>query len=1218
MQTQDNVSESSANGRQKQAIITAINNFLADETITDLGWSWERIAVTSVPGTDFDQVHRSASVYLSILTRHPDFLKIRTSQSIPAHAVYLVDESGRLYYSWPNVSTYNDLTTAFFSPKDITSLVTGIATVNGELKLLANMAKLSGGWITTGNKIVVSQWLRFHDLSLPATEQDAKGLIDLLNFMILPEPPRFGNYWQLLDTPEDSPFRLTENNRAIIRKVNHSSSGGKTTLVAHLGKHLPVEIKSAGLPTSPEYRLQRLIEITVGASEQGQAYFDALGWFTDTTQPKPSPVLIEQLLIAAMLLDLDPALDSANTTFAGFNLYSAEYLLLQPSAVRKRLEDHLYDRFALDRTFAPLVAELVLGGMAPEYLVRGVPAELQLGTPGWVVLSQAVHLVESLVPGASRAMSYEHLLGFGQVSGLTPQLQALHTTQAVDPIITWALMNGLITREADGSLGQAAVKRGVEQYNQYVGALSGAISQISQPIPSRKALALKELRSIVPDSVSSERLVKHRGSGGGAGRQVSVLDLYIGEELHTQDWGRTRGANIYQQYPGLTALYPVANLYEEAIHNHYNQMTAGLAVNIKYAFSQMEEGHRKFIEQGRLAIYQINKIKYYTNYRPSAGNVITTPPQQTKPEEDAARHGLIIFAVIGPLIRCYELFPMRLECRFRQDFSTTVASKLISHWIDENYSERELLLKAPIDLDAYVKNIAPRDGIHSDVYLTRIADLEESGHPTQSTNPIRYFNSERLDTISHLVARNTPIFTEKELTQIGLDQTERERAIEKTDAVFNVILNLIIPFKECVEELSSGVAERQRNALFGCVTDVLVVAVAFAAIPLKVAGTAAKGASLTSKLLTASRVGAQTVVSLFNPLDGIPQLLKGGAKLIGRGALKVGHFAASSAHVARQQLRYLTGANSYDLIRAINHTGAASQIRMSLDTVAHARALFRSDSITTIEQVVTRLSDKKLPWPKNADPAELQQLFNRAAKEAALQNPQVRHLGSLIGQAALDDVLTTYMANKPISYTNTLHSAQSYSDTLSIVAELETKKVTYMKNYQENVLKLDLGKAPYNDVMPESLFNPQGYTDPALRAGAWMLNGSTSNNDFDAIVSVLREYASSNKSLTDPGVIKELHSRLVPDLAGSIREAGAPTKYGSSITGFALMEQHLKTLNSAHPHFDKHLLATVVGFQGFGDGNGRTASALFAISQLRTGQFKPMPKEVFNLLSGMA
>lgn len=175
-----------------------------------------------------------------------------------------------------------------------------------------------------------------------------------------------------------------------------------------------------------------------------------------------------------------------------------------------------------------------------------------------------------------------------------------------------------------------------------------------------------------------------------------------------------------------------------------------------------------------------------------------------------------------------------------------------------------------------------------------------------------------------------------------------------------------------------------------------------------------------------------------------------------------------------------------------------------------------------------------------------------------------------------------------------------------------------MKNYQENVLKLDLGKAPYNDVMPESLFNPQGYTDPALRAGAWMLNGSTSNNDFDAIVSVLREYASSNKSLTDPGVIKELHSRLVPDLAGSIREAGAPTKYGSSITGFALMEQHLKTLNSAHPHFDKHLLATVVGFQGFGDGNGRTASALFAISQLRTGQFKPMPKEVFNLLSGMA
>jgi hypothetical protein len=176
-----------------------------------------------------------------------------------------------------------------------------------------------------------------------------------------------------------------------------------------------------------------------------------------------------------------------------------------------------------------------------------------------------------------------------------------------------------------------------------------------------------------------------------------------------------------------------------------------------------------------------------------------------------------------------------------------------------------------------------------------------------------------------------------------------------------------------------------------------------------------------------------------------------------------------------------------------------------------------------------------------------------------------------------------------------------------------------LKGYQQGVLKKDLGRAPYTDLMPEALFNPTGFTDHAQRAGAWMLDGSTSSgNDFDNVVGLLREYAGNQKSLVDPSVIKEIHRRLVPDLADSVREAGAPTRYGSSITGFALMEQHLRTLDIAHPHFDKHLLATVVGFQGFGDGNGRTASALFSISQLREGRFQPVPKHVFNLLSGMA
>jgi hypothetical protein len=175
-----------------------------------------------------------------------------------------------------------------------------------------------------------------------------------------------------------------------------------------------------------------------------------------------------------------------------------------------------------------------------------------------------------------------------------------------------------------------------------------------------------------------------------------------------------------------------------------------------------------------------------------------------------------------------------------------------------------------------------------------------------------------------------------------------------------------------------------------------------------------------------------------------------------------------------------------------------------------------------------------------------------------------------------------------------------------------------MTGYQQNVLKTNLDKAPYTDVMPEAAFNLQGHTEHSKRAAAWMLNGSSSKgNDFDNILAVLREYTGNNKSLTDPAVITEVHRRLVPSASGVIRNAGAPTQYGSSVTGFALLEQHLKTLDTTHQHFDKHLLAAIVGFQGFGDGNGRTASAMYAISQLRNNSFTPMTPAAFRVLNGI-
>ncbi|MET0776475.1 MAG: hypothetical protein ABWZ65_13475 [Pseudomonas mandelii] len=1204
----------SNNQQEKQSVTNAITNFLDDEEVMDsIGWSWDRLSVTRTTDSHLDKLHRPAAMCLSRLIRHPDFLTIRSEHAVPATSSFQVDESGHLYYTHENVSSRTVdsevITVGYFSARtDITHALAGHQSFEEDLQLLASMAKLTGGWVTTTDKMAVSQWLRVHGLALPDTAESTKELIDLINHSTLPDSPEYEDYWQLLNAPEDSPFNLTKENRAIIRRVSEDQTAGEIPLVSLLGDSLRLESGSSdGLPTSQNYRMVRLIDIAMGACDNGLEYINALGWFAEETGPKPTEKFIEQLIIAAILLDLDPDADRANTSFAGFDLYSKRYLLASPAEVRKQLEQHLVSACKLYELFAPLVAELILGGMAPEYLVRDLPPELRLGTPGWVVFTQAVHFAESIVPGVSRNMTYQHFLGFGRIAELSPAIKTLSTTVSVDPVITWALMNRLVALDAEGNLSAQAVTLAMDEYQQHIDMIASAVNQLGSPLPHRKPLALKELKSWESDCDPEELLVKHRGTGGGAGRKVSVIDLYMGDELHSEEWDRVNGESIYNSFPHLVRMPPVAELYEPVFDDHIDAMTSALSASINIAFSQLRPLDRQFIEEGHLAIYQIN------TWGPEGldGDV---------PLGERGAYGTFIYARKDSQLRCYELFPLRMECVLNKELTEHYRLNGGSTGFANEYPEKPLFRDAPIDARAYFKNLPPRSGQSSQVIFHKLGEFNVPADNTDTTSPNRYFRSQRKNEISDFIARKNPYFNKGALKTLSLDETAREKAIASTDAVFNVMLNLIIPFKGCVEDLSSGVPSRQRGAILGCVIDAAALVMSLAIIGVKVVAISAKATTLVSKLLSASKVVASTAISLVNPVSGVPQLLKGGARLLGRSVAKLSGSTFSATHAARQQLRYLTGANSYNLIKAIDHTGAAPRLRMSLDSVAHGRALFKDDSIQTVEQIFVRLGDKNIRLPEGATHLELEHLFNKAVIESATQFKQAQDLEALIGRTAVDELFAAVLDKSHYGYTTarSASGAQGYADTLATFAQVETKNVNYMKGYQQNVLKQDLGKAPFNQAMPEATFNPNGFTDNSQRAGAWIVNGSTSpGNDLDSIVQVLRDYAVNNKSLTDPAVIKEVHARIAPATSDIVRIGVNDKKYASNISGFAAMEQHLKTLDTGHEHFDKHLLATVVGFHGLGDGNGRTGRALYAISQLRNGRFTPLTKNEFSLLHGL-
>ncbi|MFW9078882.1 hypothetical protein ACOI9X_06315 [Pseudomonas sp. P2757] len=1213
----DNQAYTPTDKLQKQNTITTISNFIKDTLVIErLGWSWNEILVPCIEDSAFDRIHRSGKVSLSILLRSDEFHFVRARRKISDDAIFLVNEHGRLFHSYRNMVSSNDRPAiAFVSRQDITADVAGMADFDDNLQLLAKVAALSGGWIITGDEITVGQWLCFHGLQVPDNEQDTRGLLDLLNFSTLPEQPKYANCWEVLDAPDDSPFKLDDNARSIIRDVTRRYTWEDDILVHIHGSHLMLASTSAdGISNSDDFRLQRLIDGAVINSGQAKEYLDALGWVAGKAEKPASPELVEQLLIAVLLLDLDPNLDAANTHFAGFDLYSKSFFRRHPDDVRAQLEKHLIDSLELDSLFAPLVAHMVLAGMAPEYLFTDWPQSMRMGTPTWVVATQAVHLVEVLVPGASRKMNYQHLMGFTQSVKAMGSLAALHAVGSVDPVVTWAWMNGYVTRDADGSLSPDDVIRAAREYERYIDTMIEAAARFSTPLPDRKQLALDELKSEAADCNPHELLVKHRGTGGGAGRKVSVLDLYMGDELHTEDWDRIKGGSIYKSFPGLSELFPVAELYATATASHLTTIVGGLAGNIQIAISQLNAEDAAFLQHGAIGVYCVQNVN--VRRRTSSGRTGINNPVYSLGE--TGRYGVILCAQYVDGIRCFELFPLRMECRRNLELEGFFKQLVFGDYLYMNthFVDQKQLPEVPIDLKAYLQNGAPAPHFKRRIHVRKIGTFAAIAAEAYDSAPL--FRSARTQALAELISQKNPYITESEIHQLGLQQTEREKAIEKSDAIFNMILNLIIPFKSCVEGLASGDPKKHGGAIFDCIVDAAVLALTFVAAPVAIAAAATKAATIAGKLLAASRILASTAISLFNPISGLPQLLKGAGKLLGRGAVKLSGQALELANQARQQLRFLSGANGYDLLKAIDHTGSAAQARMSLDTVAHGRALLKSDAIETAQQIVTHLSEKNFKLPKGVTETELGHLANNAVKETAYQSKQAGELQSLIGRQALEELTEAFVKGHPVQLNDARSTAQSYTETLTVLYELESKKARYMKGYQKDVLKLDLGRPPYNDVMPDSLFNPMGYTDHSERAAAWMLNGSTSNgNNFDNVVNVLREYTANKASLTDPAVIRDIHRHLVPQAVGRVRDAGAPTKYGSSPTGFALLEEHLQALNASHEHFDKHVLAAVVGFQGFGDGNGRTASALYAISQLRRDQFKAMPPHVFRELNGI-
>jgi hypothetical protein len=1191
----------------------------------------EQLVTSTVEGSHFDKIHRPAKTLLRRLVANPHFVTIIEKLDLPENNWTVVNQDGgiyQVYASQKDIGTYIERT-------NITTDVNSNAALKSEVELLTKSAILTGGIVSSTERIPLINWLKSQQLDVPNTTDAVENLIDYFRFSP-PPPPELGNYWGISGETHETTLIVAENQHSIISlevsKLMAKVGSVPDRFINYLTEALPKKYSRVLLEESPGFSWEVLID-TDEAKHFAQSCFNALNPQAPAPDKPMAAVQRSRILIAAIMLDLDLGTEKQRKHFHDGELYTLHHQNTNVFEARKGLKAG-FVAIGVNPDTATLTLELVLSGLAPEFLVN-TPPSLQVGSSGWVMLHKSVMLAERIAPGLSRNMRYEQLLELGAISPVSSEQKTLHDLITLQCIVDWALINELNPNNSENLPSEEITKNAATHYSVYTGEITDAISAISAQPVSRKQLARE---TILGETLlhPEEKLFPVDTSKWSPGHYRSVLDLYMNNDLNTKHWDRENGTSIFKQDLDLATLEPINKLYENQVKKHYDSFKPGLITMIRLALSRLRKRDRVAIEYGNLAIYQVLGSRYIPGHS----------------ADETAPFGIVIVSWFDNEIHCYELFPLQGLCLKNEDlvqaYIRGVPFNEDTGDFDEtpngnngHFQRLTYLQHIFADNEAYFSGSKP---IHHEEKRTsrllpdNFRDLDEylnisgvgmllmrlgafddrSQSAYYNTSMMESFNSERFKEIGNLITGDSPPITYEQFYAMGYDKTAIEERDESLKKIVDTILDVIIPFKGCIEGLASSDSNRRSGAIFSCVMDVIAVALVFAGG----VGPFLKAAASSAKLLNLSKVAAGVVVSIFNPLDGVPKLVQGGAKLVGRGALKLSHYGHSVTKVGARQLQRLTSnsSGSYDLIKALNKTGSAAEIRMTLPTVAHGRTLLKDDSIETVEHVLSQLGNKNTQLLDDATDSELEYLFNNALNEATLKLKDVQELESLIGRAALDDLMSAFLKQNSLNYAaaRSARGADNYPAIFESFSKMEQNNIIYMKNHQQKLLQEDLGKAPYDAIKPDSDFNPQGLTNDAERAAAWIAHSSKSEgNDWNSLVAVLREYADNGKDLTDPALIRELHKRVAPVVNGDVRITQSGQPYASSISGFSALQQHLKTLDSAHEQLGKQLYGAVTGFHGLGDGNGRTARSLYAITELRNQRFNPMTTQLENALSGL-
>jgi hypothetical protein len=954
--------------REKLQIINVLYSALADQR-RNITVIWREQFILPVEGSSLYETQAPFFHILAKMKKKEEFTAILEQVSVPDYNPVYIDAAGSIF-----VARASDLI-------DITSYVKNEPTLVDDLSVIAEGAQLTGDCVCWDNFYFVEQWLKFHGYPLPASIAQTENLIAFLKLQLPPSPP-LGNYWTPLMGPSESALRLTTENKHAIAELINELTEGKRSLLEYISFPNISLITREQMKEVAEKILQNILR-REPAKALGRKIHERLGWQMITDDEAANDEHLALFVLAALIIDFDPSAGGQRNMIAGYDLYQPSNLGRTAEDVLCDIENHLIDHVGVPPYAAPLAAHVLLAGTAPELLIKNLSSDVLVGSPGWITLCRAVSIVEINEPGASRSMTYSELLEVAAIAPLNQSHALLLDSLAMYPILDWAVMNDFVKYNAQGEYDEDRFKWAISRYNAYAEALTQSIDALASPLPSRRQITLNELHRELPrgDYLEKNTLCMEVDTNALEGTFVdtkdvnySIVDLHMSGELVTNGKlslklklnGKQPETSRALKY--LHNLKPIAPQFEQAFDQYYKHLTTGMATSIKLALTHLPDQDRLFITQGQLKCYTARKSYW---------------KQETLNDRNAirGRYGVIISSEYKGQIRAYELFTLRGECRYRPDLvSLLTANNLINATPSAASTashDKVEPMQWPLDIEAYMEGRSARSDQHSWIVVEKLCDVfpdQQYINPIPASRTATFFFPQ-LDEIADLLLKYNPIATRAELyaSAKGVTKIEEDRA--QDEALETALIDMIVPFKKCIEDISSGEEQRISDGVSGCILDALSIVGGVIGLSGKITSIAAKSGSLTSKVLGIVKVSSSFAVSMFNPLDGAPSLVHGGARLFKKGVMQLSKHGVNAMDLATYQVRRLTGsAQSYDLIKAANRSDVVPGSWKLIDNGSESISLLairRQDSWYALNLATGKPWGKKLSNFLSSDAAHL-------------------------------------------------------------------------------------------------------------------------------------------------------------------------------------------------------------------------------------------------------